>query len=62
MRTNFRIHPVIVPGEIYELRFVNNGVVGRFLFLGKQKYFCVFQNESGEIVRVLYENIRWARG
>ena len=62
MRMNFRIHPVLVPGEVYELRFVNSGVTGTFLFLGEQRFFCLFRARNGESIRVLYADVRWARG
>lgn len=62
MRTSFRIHPVIIPGEIYSLRFVNTGVEGKFLFLGAQKCFCIFKDAKGELTRARYEDVRWARG
>ena len=62
MRTSFRIHPVIVPGESKELRFVNTGITGMFTFLRMENFFCVFEDAEGNVFRVLYADIRWARG
>lgn len=61
MRNNFRIHPVMVPGEVYELRFVSTGRTGVFRFVKMEKYFAIFTNGS-EIVCVLYADVRFARG
>jgi hypothetical protein len=60
MRNNFRIHPVIIPGETYKLRFINTGIVGEFKFVGMAKAFAIFTNKQNEIVRVLYANVRSA--